>query len=59
MPTYFPCSDVYKLAKTVFITQTVSHRQKNADAKVVGSISRWQKWNLRRQCLKNCIFLNI
>ena len=32
---------------------------KNADAKVVLSISRRQKWNLRRQFSKNCIFLNI
>ena len=32
---------------------------KNADAKVVLSILRRQKWNSRRQFSKNCIFPNI
>ena len=44
---------------TVFLTQIISRRQKNADAKVVLSISCRQKWNSRRQFSKNCIFLNI
>ena len=43
----------------VFLTQVISRRQKNADAKVALSISRRQKWNSRRQFSKNCIFLNI
>ena len=43
----------------VFLTQIISRRQKNADAKVVLSISRQQKWNLHRQFSKNCIFPNI
>ena len=43
----------------VFLTQIISHRQKNADAKVASSISHWQKWNSRRQFSKNCIFPNI
>ena len=43
----------------VFLTQIISRLQKNADAKVVLSISRRQKWNLRRQFSKNCIFPNI
>ena len=43
----------------VFPTQIISRRQKNADAKVVLSISRRQKWNSRRQFSKNCIFPNI
>ena len=34
---------------TVFLTQIISHREKNADTKVALSISRWQKWNSRRQ----------
>ena len=33
---------------TIFLTQVISRRQKNADAKVALSISRRQKWNLRR-----------
>ena len=43
---------------SVFLTQTISRRQKNADAKVL-SISRRQKWNSRRQFSKNYIFPNI
>ena len=42
-----------------FLTQIISRWQKNADAKVASSISRWQKWNSRRQFSKNCIFPNI
>ena len=44
---------------TVFLTQFISHWQKNADAKVVLSISHWQKWNSCWQFSKNCIFPNI
>ena len=44
---------------TAFLTQFISHRQKNADAKVVLSISHWQKWNSCWQFSKNCIFPNI
>ena len=47
------------LTSTVFLTQIISRRQKNADAKVALSISRQQKWNSRRQSSKNCIFPNI
>ena len=43
----------------VFLTQIISHRQKNADAKVVSSISCRQKWKLCRQFSKDCIFPNI
>ena len=45
--------------EAVFLTQIISRRQKNADAKVALSISRRQKWNSRRQFSKNCIFPNI
>ena len=45
--------------KSVFLTQIISCRQKNVDAKVALSISRWQKWKSRRQFSKNCIFPNI
>ena len=45
--------------KKVFLTQIVSRRQKNADAKVPLSISRQQKWNSHGQFSKNCIFPNI
>ena len=44
---------------SVFLTQIISRRQKNADAKVALSITRRQKWNSRRQFSKNCIFPNI
>ena len=44
---------------SVFLTKIISRRQKNADVKVVQSISRRQKWNSRRQFSKNCIFPNI
>ena len=44
---------------TAFLTQIISRRQKNADAKVVLSISSRQKWNSRRQFSKNYIFPNI
>ena len=47
------------LPTTVFLTQIISRRQKNADAKVVLLISRRQKWNSRLQFSKNCIFPNI
>ena len=47
------------LTYSVLLTQIISRQQKNADAKVVLSISRRQKWNSRRQFSKNCIFLNI
>ena len=43
----------------VFLTQIISRRQKNADAKVASSISCRQKWNSCQQFLKNCIFPNI
>ena len=43
----------------VFLTQIISRRQKNADAKVVLPISRRQKWNSHRQFSKNGIFPNI
>ena len=44
---------------SVFLTQIISRRQKNADAEVALSISHRQKWNSRRQFSKNCIFPNI
>ena len=44
---------------TVFLTQIISRRQKNADEKVALTISRRQKWKSRRQFSKNCIFPNI
>ena len=47
------------LPTTVFLTQIISRRLKNADAKVVLLISRRQKWNSPRQFSKNCIFPNI
>ena len=47
------------LPTTVFLTQIISRRQKNADAKVVLLISLRQKWNSPRQFSKNCIFPNI
>ena len=43
----------------VFLTQIISRRQKNTDAKVFLSISRRQKSNSRRQFSNNCIFPNI
>ena len=43
----------------VFQTQIISRRQKNADVKVVLSISHRQKWNSCRKFSKNCIFPNI
>ena len=43
---------------TVFLTQIISHRQKNANAKVALSISLWQKWNSYQQFSNNCIFPN-
>ena len=47
------------LKNPVFLTEIISRRQKNADAKVALSISRRQKWNSRRQFSKNCILPNI
>ena len=47
------------MLRSVFLTQIISRRQKNADAKVVLSISCLQKWNLRQQFSQNCIFPNI
>ena len=44
---------------TVFLTQIISPWQKNANAKVVFSILRQQKWNLDQQFPKICIFPNI
>ena len=44
---------------SVFLTQIISRRQKNAHVKVALLISRRQKWKLRRQFSKNCIFPNI
>ena len=49
---------IIKLPEAVFLTQIISCRQKNADAKVVLLISRRQKLNLHRQFSKNCIFPN-
>ena len=46
----------HRITYAVFLTQILSSRQKNADAKVVLSISRRQKWNSHRQISKNCIF---
>ena len=46
-------------SNSVFLTQIISRRQKNADAKLVLSISPRQKWNSRGQFSKNCIFPNI
>ena len=43
----------------VFLTQIISRRQKNADAKVALLISHWQKWKLRQQFSKNFIFPNV
>ena len=50
--SYF-CS---RVVHSVFLTQIISCRQKNADAKVVLSISHW---NSHWQFSKNCIFPNI
>ena len=44
---------------SVFLTQIISRRQKNANAKVALSISRRQKWKSRWQFSKNRIFPNI
>ena len=44
---------------TVFVTQIISRRQKNANAKVLYPISQKQKWNSRRQFSKHCVFPNI
>ena len=44
---------------SVFLTQTISRWQINADAKVALSISHWQKWNLHRQFSKKNFFPNI
>ena len=41
------------LGTAVFLTQIISRLQKSADAKVALSISRLQKWNLRRQFSKS------
>ena len=43
----------------VFLTQNISRQQKNANPKVVLSISRRQKWDSCQQFSKNCIFPNI
>ena len=43
----------------VFLTQIISRRQKNVDAKVALSISCQQKWKSHRQFSKNRIFPNI
>ena len=48
-----------ELQHLVLLTQIISCRQKNFDAKVVQWISRRQKWNSRRQFSKSCIFANI
>ena len=50
---------IFEVLLAVFLTQIISHRQKNADAKVALSISRRQKWKSRRQFSKNRIFPNI
>ena len=55
----FCCHFAHLSEVSVFLTQIISRQQKNADAKVVLSISRRQKWNLHRQFSKNCIFPNI
>ena len=44
---------------SVFLTQIISRRQINANAKVALSISRRQKWNSRQQFSKKIIFPNI
>ena len=45
---------------SVFLTQIISRRQKNADAKVALLISRRQEWKFRWQFSENiCIFPNI
>ena len=48
-----------EIVNAVFLTEIISRRQKNADAKFVLSISRRQKWNSVRQFSKNFIFPNI
>ena len=45
---YFCFYPAFHWHYTVFLTQIISRLQKNADAKVVLSISCCQKWNLRR-----------
>ena len=47
------------LPHTVFLTQIISRQRKNACAKNALSISRRQKWNVRWQFSKSCIFPNI
>ena len=55
-----PCTRLLDLILlAVFVTQIISRWQKNANAKVVSSISFRQKWNSRRQFPKKCIFPNI
>ena len=49
---------VYALTE-VFLNQIISCQQKNANAKLVLSISCRQKWNSYWQFSKNCIFPNI
>ena len=62
---YFCFYSAFHWHYTVFLTQIISRLQKNADAKVVLSISCRQKWNLRRhlgsctiwfkKCIQKCI----
>ena len=60
MTSLFNQKEIFRTKnQAVFLTQVILPRQKNVDAKVVQSISRWQKWNLRQQFSKNCIFPNI
>ena len=60
MTSLFNQKEIFRTKnQAVFLTQVILPRQKNVDAKVVQSISRWQKWNLHQQFSKNCIFPNI
>ena len=40
---------MFTVTRSVFLTQIISHQQKNVDAKVALSISCQQKWNLHQQ----------
>ena len=60
IPVVFHNGSTYNsFYNSVFQTQIISRRQKNADTKVALLISRGQKWKSRRQFSKNCIFPNI
>ena len=58
-PQFGQFFDNFEVKYPVFLTQIVSHRQKNASVKVALLISHQQKWKSCWQFSKNCIFPNI